>query len=295
MHLGVTVKPLNAMHSTLGLEGEFRLLFLSLLLLLVLQSCLGPLPSSRPVCGNCEEPNRFVRLEKIDSEFLKDVHPPFSHPFRLTPAEWTQILSTIYVQKLKPGLLISGGYGEKESAFTQEEIRYFSMSLSKAFEAAQPDEVVVYALSRSPLPHMSEISTGGLYVKDGALHVVLSNHRQAVSMPSIRELLWEHPLHSQTTLYEFVQGNHQTIRKQDLLGIAPTPLEMTIAYKDLLLALTGSSKPDSGLSPTISPAHQKSPEFSVEDSLEMLKHLRERDLITEEEFQTKKHELLDRL
>ena len=289
------MKSLNPIHPTLRLFGEFRFLFIFLLLLLTLQSCLGPLPSSRPVCGNCEAPNRFVRLEKFNSDFPPDAHPPFSHPFQLNSDEWTQILSTIYVQKLKPGLLISGGHGEKESAFTEEEIRFFSMSLPKAFEAAQSDEVVVYALSRSPLPHMSEISTGGLYVKGDALHVVLSNQRQAVSMPSIRELLWEHPLHSQTTLYEFVQGNYQTIQKQDLLGIAPTPLEMTIAFKDLLLALTGPSKPDSEHSPTISPTPQKAPGLSVEDSLEMLKHLRERNLITEEDFQTKKQELLDRL
>ena len=282
------------MSSASKIYGGFCFLFLSLLLLLVLQSCLGPLPSSRPVCGNCEEPNRFVRLQKNNSDFPSDAVPPFSHPLHLDADEWTHILSTIFVQQLKPGLLI-GGKGDQEPAFTAEDIQYFGMTLPKAFEQAKSDEIVVYALSRSPLPHMSEISTGGLYVKDGALHVVLSNHRQAVSMSSIRELLWEHPLHSQTTLYEFVQGNHQTIRKQDLLGIAPTPLEMTIAYKDLLLVLAGSSQPDSGLSPTISPAHQKSPELSVEDSLEMLKHLRERDLITEEEFQTKKHELLDRL
>jgi hypothetical protein len=246
------------------------------------------------VCGNCEDQNRFVRLEKVNTDFVPDVAPPFSHPLKLAPNEWTGILSSIYVQKLKPGILLWGGKENKEPAFNEEEIQYLSTTLPQAFEKAQPDEIVVYALSRSPLPDMAEISTGGLFVTQDALHVILSNHHHAVSLPGIRELLWEHPLHSQGTQYVFAQGNHHTIRKQDLLGITPKPLALTITYKALLLDLTNSSEPASGLSPTISPVQDQPLQLSVEDSLDMLKRLRERDLITEEEFQQKKQELLNR-
>jgi hypothetical protein len=247
------------------------------------------------VCGNCEDQNRFVRIEKVNADFLPDVAPPFSHPFKLAPNEWTEILSTIYVQKLKPGFLIWGGKENKEPAFTEEEIQYLSLILPQAFEQAQPDEMVVYALSQSPLSTLSEISTGGLFVKNDELHVVLSNHRYAVSLPGIRELLWEHPLHSEGALYDLVEGNHQTIRKQDLFEIRPTPLIMTIAYKGLLFGTPAPRKLDSEPSPSALPADHQSSKRSIEDNLEMLNRLKTQGLITEEEFQQKKKELLDRL
>jgi len=247
------------------------------------------------VCGNCEDQNRFVRLEKVNADFVPDVAPPFSHPFTLAPNEWTEILSSIYVQKLKPGILIWGGKENKEPAFTKEEIQYLSTTLSQAFEQAQPDEIVVYALTQSPLSTLSEISTGGLFVKNDALHVVLSNHRYAVSLPGIRETLWEQPLHSEGAFYDLVEGNHQTIRKKDLFEIQPTPLRMTIAYQGLLFGTPASSKPDSELSPSASPTVQQSSERSIEANLEMLNRLKNQGLITEEEFQQKKKELLDRL
>ena len=277
------------------LFGSFRFLFLSLLLLVFQQSCLGPLPSSRPVCGNCEDQNRFVRIEKINPDFIPDVPPPFSHPFKLAPKEWTVILSTIYVQQLKPGFLIWGGKENKEPAFTEEEIQYLSTILPQAFEQAQPDEIVVYALSQSPLSNILKISTGGLFVKHNDLHIVLSNHRYAVSLPGIREMLWEHPLHSEGVLYDLVKGDHQTIQKQNLFEIQPTPLRMTMAYKDLLFGTQTPSTPGSELSPSASTADPQPSKPSIEDNLKMLNHLRTQGLITEEEFQQKKKKLLDRL
>ena len=290
-----TVKKQNSIRSTSRLFGRIPLLFLSLLLILVHQSCLGPLPSSRPVCGNCENQDHFVRLEKVNADFLPDLAPPFSHPFKLAPNEWTEIFSTLYVQKLKPGFLIWGGKENKEPAFTEEEIHYLSTTLPQAFEQAQPDEMVVYALSQSPFSNISEISTGGLFVKNNDLIVVLSNHRYAVSLPGIREMLWEHPLRSEGVLYDLVGGDHQTIRKQNLFEIQPTPLRMTIAYKALLFGTPEPSNPDSELSKSASPADQQSSKRSIEANLAMLNRLKTQGLITEDEFQQKKKELLDRI
>ena len=277
------------------------LLLVTVALILGQESCVGSLPSSRPVCGNCEGPNRFVRLEKISPALPEDVQPPFSHPFSLRPHEWSEVLGSISVQKITPGLLIGFIKGAEGPAFTAEEVQYLSTTLPKAFERAQPDEIIVYALIRSPLPNMEEISTGGLFVKNNELHVLLANHRYAVSMSGIRELLWEHPLHSQGVLYELVQGNYQKVKKPDGLGIKSVPLEIIVAYKDLLLGTRpslGSSKGEPRLSDSGAsglPSSSLSPEIPFEKRLETLKHLRSKDLITEEEFQRKKKELLDQL
>lgn len=268
---------------------------MTVLVILIHQSCVGPLPSLRPVCGNCEESDRFVRLERVKPEFTEDVPPPFSHPFELDPEEWSEILAAIYVQKIKPGFLISEGKGPEEPAFTTEEIHYLSTTLPKAFVQAQPDEIIVYALSHSAASPLSEISTGGLFFKNDRLHVILANHRLPVSMPSIRELIWDHPLYSEGALYVLVPKPHQTILKQESATIKSSPLRLTMAYKNLFLDQPDFSdegqKRSSGVP---SPERQQVSEPSLEDKLELLNRLRTRDLITEEEFQKKKKELLDR-
>jgi len=67
---------------------------------------------------------------------------------------------------------------------------------------------------------------------------------------------------------------------------------MAIAYKGLLFGTPAPSKLDSELS---SPADQDAPKRSIEGNLEILNRLKTQGLITEEEFQQKKNELLDRL
>lgn len=273
-----------------------RILFLVVVVVMAHQGCVGSLPATRPVCGNCEEADRFVRLEKAKSEFFPEMHPPFAHPFKLNPKEWTEILAAIYVQKIKPGFLLGVGKGPEEPAFTTEEMHYLSRTLPKAFEQAQSDEMIVYALSHSAVSNVSEISTGGMFVKNGQLYVILANHRDAVSMPNIQELLWDHPLYSQAAVYNLVQRPNQTIIKPEFEGIKPAPLALTIAYKNLLISPPNSSNGDQGLSSAASSTDRRQySERSLEDRLEMLKRLRDRDLITEEEFQRKRKELIDRL
>ncbi|MFZ1747805.1 MAG: SHOCT domain-containing protein [Nitrospirales bacterium] len=275
---------------------SIRMLLLALVVILAHQSCVGSLPSTRPVCGNCEETDRFVRLEKMKAKISPDAQPPFTHPFTLDPKEWTEILAAIYVQKIKPGFLIGEGKGSEEQAFTTEEIHYLSSTLPKAFEQALSDEMVVYALSHSPVPAISEISTGGLFFKNEQLYVMLANHHFAVSMPSIRELAWEHPLYSQGISYVLVQGLNQRIVKPEFSFSGPNPLTVVVAYKDLLLAPPNPTKDDLRPTPgTSSTGREQSTELSIEDRFETLNRLRTQGLITEEEFQQKKKELLDRL
>ncbi len=53
----------------------------------------------RIVCGECEEPDRFVRLQGPPSHHPRDRYPHFSHPARLRPEDWVTILRSIHVQK----------------------------------------------------------------------------------------------------------------------------------------------------------------------------------------------------
>jgi hypothetical protein len=189
------------------------------------------------------------------------------------------------------------------SAFTEEEISYLSVTLSRAFAQAQPDEWVVFGLSRLTPQGLTEVTTGGGYVEGPSLHVVLANYRKVVTMPGTRQLLWERPLRPDAgPLYDLVASNYQTIvRDPSSISslLTSSPSELAIAYQALLLGepVAGIGSQET-LAMDQSPAYAPKivpPPLSIEERLQVLKRLQAQGLITEEEYRAKKQQLLDRL
>lgn len=169
---------------------------------------------------------------------------------------------------------------------------YLSETLPRAFAQAQSSEVVVFGLASSKTPEMTEITTGAWYVKDAQLHLILGNYHEAVTMSSIRKLLWQDPLHIIAgTLYEFVPGPHQSLHREDNgLGtfLIPEAPQLALAYEQLSLgAPPVDGGHDKGLFPS---AYQDS---SLEGKLQRLKQIRDGGLITDDEYAAKKKALLD--
>lgn len=254
---------------------------------------LGALPASRVVCGMCEEPDRFVRLQVPTKDRHAANTQPFSHPFRWSAEQWKPILRSIHVQKRGQGMLFfPAPNGPTRPAFTPVEVDYLSETLTRAFAQAQPSEVVVFGLTSSKTPEMTEITTGAWYVKDAQLHLILGNYREAFTMSSVRELLWQDPLHMIAgALYEFVPGPHQSLYREDSgLGtfLIPEAPQLALTYQQLSLG-----------APPIDAGHEKGsfpaayPDSSLEGKLQRLKQIRDEGLITDDEFSAKKKALLD--
>ncbi len=270
----------------------------------LLQGCAGPThppravcENCRIVCGECEDPDRFVRLQASSPGVQRDRQLNFSHPVTLRPEEWKIILSNLRVQRQgEPVIFFTLPKGAISNAWTPDEVDYLSRTLSLAFAQARPTEWVVFGLSRPSSPEVAEIATGGWYMEGAHLHLYLANYRYAVTAPNIRELAWENPLSSQVNSYELVPGDHQTMIQQKENGLQrPTGSEIVIAYQALLLAepLPTSALPgDPGSS--LFPQSQ-SEHLSLEERLKVLKRLRDQGLITEEEYRSKKSMLLERL
>jgi putative oligomerization/nucleic acid binding protein len=270
----------------------------------LLQSCAGPrhpprlvCDNCRLVCGECEGQDRFVRLQGSPPGAGQDRHPNFSHPVTLRSEDWKIILGSLHVQKQgEPVLLFSLPKGPISDAFTHDEIEYLSRTLPRAFALAKPSEWVVFGLSRSREPEVSEITTGGWFMDGSDLHLFLANYRVAVTAPNIRELLWENPLSRQPNEYELVPSAHQTvIHVQEGGLLRPSTNELAIAYQPLLLAepVSLSTSPDSAASSLLPqlPSEQR----SIEERLQTLKRLRDQGLITEEEYRLKRSRLLESL
>ena len=112
----------------------------------------------------------------------------------------------------------------------------------------------------------------------------------------MRELVWENPLSSQVNLYELSPGDHQTIiqDKEGKLRKA-TGSELSIAYQSLLLAEPASAPvlPNGSSSSPLPQSQSK--RLSMQERLKTLKQLRDEGLITEEEYRSKRSQLLEQL
>ena len=275
-----------------GKDKRARSTPMLMMVVLAVACSLGAVPASRIACGMCEEADRFVRLQVSTKDHHVETSQPFSHPFYWSPEQWKPILRSIYVQKLDQGILfIFGPNGPTLPAFTPAEVDYLSETLTRAFAKAEPSEVVVFGLASPKTREMTEITTGAWYVKDAQLHLILGNYREAVTMSSVRELLWQDPLHMVAgALYEFVPGPHQSLTREGGIGtfLIPEAPQLALTYQQLL---SDASRIDGGQEKGSPPsAHQDS---SLEGKLKRLKQIHDEGLITDDEYAAKKKTLLD--
>jgi len=277
-----------------------RMLTVAAALLWLGHGCSGPIPPARIVCGYCEEADRFVRLQPYPVPHSSSQPARFDHPLRLSPDEWTMILRNVQVQSLGAPLPLVVDKRPVTPAFTTDEVTYLGETLSKAFAQAEPREWVVFGLRSRGEAEAVDVTSGGWYVREGSLHLVLANYRSAVTLPGIQERLERDPLLSNAGAYfAFVAGPHQTVVQDSgtILTLGGSAAgELAIAYKPLLL---GEPVPERGAQPGFPPAQapaQPGPSpssLSVEERLQALKRLRDQGVLTEEEFRTKKKQLLD--
>lgn len=276
-----------------GIEKQALSTPMLMMAVLVVVCSLGAGPTSRVVCGMCEESDRFVRLQVSTKDRHSESAQPFSHPFRWGAEQWKPILRSIHVQKRDQGILLSSGpNGPTLPAFTSDEVDYLSETLTRAFAQAEPSEMVVFGLTSPKTQGITEITTGAWYVKDAQLHLILGNYREAFTMSSIRVLLWQDPLHMITgALYEFVPGPHQSFHREgNGLGtfLIPEAPQLALTYQQLSLgAPPVEGGQEKGSSPTTYP------DSSLEGKLQRLKQIRDEGLITDDEFAAKKKALLD--
>lgn len=257
--------------------------------------------ASRVACGACEQADRFVRLQDAPSKTHQNSVSDLAHPFPLSSEDWTAVLQQIRIRKRDRGwFFIAAPPDAASPAFTREEIDYLSTTLPRAFAQAQPGEWVTFGLSRTTTPDvaaLTEFTTGAWYVEGDSLHLVFANYREGVTMPGIRDLLREDPLHMIAgPRYEFAPGPHQLARPaEDGLRtfFFPDLPELVLVYRALVLEARGGNAPPAG-SETFYPLPLPSTPPSIEDQLYRLKRLKEQGLITEEDYQSKKRQILER-
>jgi len=145
-------------------------------LVLLCTGCAGQTIVSRTVSG---EANWFVRLDTfLETRATADLR--FDHPAEFSEAALAAILSRVQVQE-RVGLLERKPF--PQFLFSSGEIKQLAPGLQKALRTAKPTEWAVF-YSALPAGGGQEVTSGGLFVKDNMLHVVVANHHDRVPSDS---------------------------------------------------------------------------------------------------------------
>ncbi len=139
-------------------------------LLLLCAACAGPAFSTRAVQG---DQAWLVRLDTYADQG-KAGGLLFDHPVDWPEKDFKAILGAVLILE-RSGLLDQKQ--APQSVFSDREISQLAPGLRKAFLMARPSEWVSFTIAQSAGPAPT-ITSGGFFVKDKQLHVLLANHRE---------------------------------------------------------------------------------------------------------------------
>ena len=131
-----------------------------------------------------ENPTSFVRLE-VSSWADTDLPQTWNaHPVTLSRRQMREALRGLRVREHRAAPIIwVSGMAEMEPLFREEEIELLLPSLLEGLELAVPQELVTFYVSHPINATKREVTSGGLYVTEGQLHIILSNCRVMYEVP----------------------------------------------------------------------------------------------------------------
>lgn len=132
-----------------------------------------------------ENPTAFVRLEPSPWVDQEDPKTWNAHPVTLARHQLSEALKGLLVREHRAGLILwIRGIAEELPAFREEEVELLATRLQEGLDLAVPQEVVTFYISHPVNSTRREVTSGGLFVLDGHLHLILSNHRAIYEIPS---------------------------------------------------------------------------------------------------------------
>ncbi len=165
----------------------WKLAFLSALCtqvsgLLLLAGCAIPQTPYRTIY---EDPVNYIRLEEDDAVLPEWPPGHHSHPKAFGVDQMGRILSGLMVQEHRIWLQRwIQGEAPMLPVFKDEEIALLAPQIAEAFAAAKHNERVTFYLSQPQTSVKRIITTGGLYIRDQELHVILGNWQIVYGIPT---------------------------------------------------------------------------------------------------------------
>ncbi|MBI3611041.1 MAG: SHOCT domain-containing protein [Nitrospirae bacterium] len=260
--------------------------------------CAATKTLSRPIL---DDRYNSVRLEAWLDSSRNPVNLGFEHPAEIGEADLAKILGSIRIVE-PPGFLsmfLLKAKPEAEPAFTSPEAEFLAKPLAAALRTATPGERVVFFLHHQRSVYKGTTSSGVAFVKDKRLHIILGRYLMG-NQPGYADIsIGGAPLpdRNDQTFY-ILPGRFQAVEDQKKAPGGREPVFekrwLSIDYASLLnappqAAAPASSSPSEPLRAEPAPA---APSITLEEKLKTLNRLKEEGLITEEEYNEKRKELL---
>jgi hypothetical protein len=195
----------------------------------------------------------------------------FDHPIRRNEAQWKDVLRSLEV-KPRSGFIF-WAKTDSEPAFRPREIDFLAGRLATLFtEAGQHEWVAFYLQSPHPTGAI-EVTSGAFFVDTAKLHLYLAHFRHLITIRERLPELRRHPLNATGAFaYELVSNHEWSAVSSSEWNFSKSPLAR--------------------VAEAISSQGTESMGRSIEERLRKLNELREQKLVTEEEYQRKRLELL---
>lgn len=136
----------------------------------------GCTPSQFITVTILDTPSAFVRLE---TDRTIDKGAGHTHPVTLTVEQMAAVLGGITIEEpfARMPFYEDMSQPRRHRAFTEKELAFFAPLLALALTKATPEEVVTFYQTREISGTSREVTSGGLFVQEDAMHVILANYR----------------------------------------------------------------------------------------------------------------------
>ena len=279
--------------------------FIAVLVSAVVAGCVENRTLSRTILN--DQYNSVVLQTWLDKS-RQPIPLQFDHPAEINDADMKRILESIRIVE-PPGLLstlLLKSKATAEPAFTPAEAGFLAKPLAAALQTARPDERVVFFLHHQRSVYRGTTSSGVAFVKDKRLNILLGRYQRGNEPGSPDIPIGGAPFPTSNDQNFFIApGPFQSLVEGDK---APGGQEslfpqrwLSIDYASLLNAPATpppSTVEPSAAAPSTEPAKaepapvQPAPPSTLEEKLKTLNKLKEEGLITDEEYNEKKKELL---
>jgi hypothetical protein len=155
--------------------NQFRLVILALVCAGLIGACS---PRQFTTVTIYDKPDAYVRLE-FDRTVRKGAE--HSHPVSLKPEQIAAVLAGVRIEE--PIALVRGDILQRDPvppvhpAFPDKDIGFLAPLLAMALSMATSEEVVTFYQTRSISANTREVTSGGLFIQDDELHLILANYR----------------------------------------------------------------------------------------------------------------------
>jgi hypothetical protein len=107
-----------------------------------------------------------------------DIEARHDHPVEWTTGDLQAILKRLAIQE-GSGLMDSSR--RPQTVFSQENLAHLIPALQHTFNIARPSDWIVFAVWGGSETQGLEVTSGGMFLQDQQLHILLANHRERVS------------------------------------------------------------------------------------------------------------------